>query len=396
MAKMIQFFRRPLQLLFLSTAALALTSFACGSSESAQTEAPPELIATGGHEDSRLDDIRLPRGFQINVFAADIPNARSLCLGEKGTVFVGTRSEGSVYALRDTDGDYRADKRWTLARNLFRPNGVAFRDGALYLAEIDKISRWDGIEDRLDNPGLPVLVNDSLPSEKHHGWKYLAFGPDDKLYIPVGAPCNICDRPDDARFSSIMRMNPDGSQLEVFAHGVRNSVGFDFHPETGALWFTENGRDWLGNDSPPDELNHAPRPGMHFGYPYCHAGDTPDPEFGPGHDCEDYTPPARQLGPHVAALGMKFYTGDMFPKKYRNSIFIAEHGSWNRQTPIGYRITRVELEGNQAVSYEVFAEGWLQGKGAWGRPVDILQMPDGSLLVSDDTSDRIYRITYRQ
>lgn len=353
-----------------------------------------ELESTAGHEDPKLDDIRLPRGFRIAVFADKVPNARSMCRGDKGTIFVGTRAEDKVHAFQDTDGDFRADKRWIVGRGLFKPNGLAFRDGSLYVGEVNKISRWEGIEDRLDNPGEPVLLNDSLPSETHHGWKYLAFGPDDKLYIPVGAPCNICERLDDPRFASIMRMNPDGSQLEVFASGVRNSVGFDFHPETGDLWFTENGRDWLGNDSPPDELNHAPKAGMHFGYPYCHAGEISDPEFGAARDCAEFTPPARKLGPHVAALGMKFYTGEMFPKKYRHSIFIAEHGSWNRQTPIGYRVMNVQLEDGKAVSYEVFAEGWLQGKGAWGRPVDLLQLPDGSLLLSDDTSDKIYRISY--
>lgn len=392
MDKMKRLITRPALTLLLTVSAFLLAGVACRPS--AATESNPELVASPGHEDSRLDDIRLPRGFRIGLYAANVPNARSICRGDQGTIFVGTRSEGSVYALRDTDGDHKVDKRWVIARNLFRPNGIAFKDGSLYLAEINKVSRWDDIENRLDNPGPPILVNDSLPSDRHHGWKYLAFGPDGKLYLPVGAPCNICERLDDPRYASIMRMNPDGSDLEVFASGVRNSVGFAFHPNTGDLWFTENGRDWMGNDSPPDELNHAPRPGMHFGYPYCHAGDTPDPEFGPGHECENYTPPARKLGPHVAALGMKFYTGDMFPKKYQNSIFIAEHGSWNRQTPIGYRITQVRLEGDKAVSYEVFAEGWLQGKGAWGRPVDLLQMPDGSLLLTDDTSDRIYRISY--
>ena len=213
------------------------------------------------------------------------------------------------------------------------------------------------------------------------------------LYVPVGAPCNVCERADE-RYATIMRMNPNGSGLEVYASGIRNTVGFDWHPQTGELWFTDNGRDQLGDDVPPDELNYAPKPGMNFGFPYCHGGDIPDPSFGKDHDCAEFTPPAMKLGPHVASLGMRFYTGSMFPAEYQNQIFIAEHGSWNRTIPIGYRITLVRLQGNEAVSYEVFAEGWLQGGSAWGRPVDVLVMPDGALLVSDDRAGVVYRIHY--
>lgn len=347
------------------------------------------------HQDPRLVDIKLPTGFSIEIYAS-VPNARSMALGDKGTLFVGNRSGSeSVYAVVDNDGDYHADTVYRIAKGMNEPNGIAFRDGSLYVAEINKIVRWDNIEDRLENPGNPTVVYDSLPSDKHHGWKYLAFGPDDKLYVPVGAPCNICERPDDPRYASIMRMNPDGSEAEVFASGIRNSVGFDFHPETGDLWFTDNGRDHLGNDTPADELNRAHKPGMHFGYPFCHQGDVIDPKLGEGRTCDEFTPPAQKLGPHVAALGVHFYQGKMFPKEYRNKVMICEHGSWNRDTPIGYRVSMVGLEGNTSTGYKVFAQGWLKGSSAWGRPVDLLELADGSLLVSDDFAGKIYRISYK-
>jgi glucose/arabinose dehydrogenase len=346
-------------------------------------------------EDPRLQDIRLPKGFHISVFAKDVDNARSLARGDKGTVFVGNREGDKVFALVDNDGDGYSDEQYTLMSGRNMPNGVAFRNGALYVAEVNKIWRLDNIEANLKHPPAPVLVFDSLPDKKHHGWKYIAFGPDGKLYVPIGAPCNICDDAErDHRYASICRMNPDGSGFEVFASGIRNSVGFDWHPQTKALWFTENGRDELGDDVPPDELNTAPKAGMNFGYPYCHAGDIPDPEFGKKHPCSDFTPPVVKLGPHVAALGMKFYTGKMFPAAYRNTIFIAEHGSWNRSTPIGYRVMTVRMSGDGKAIYEPFAEGWLKDGKAWGRPVDVLQLPDGSLLVSDDFANCVYRITY--
>lgn len=340
-----------------------------------------------------LDRMKLPPGFEISVYAANVPNARSLALSPKGILFVGTRTAGNVYAVIDRDQDHRADEVITIARGLNMPNGVAVRNGSLYVAEVNRILRYDDIENRLVNPPAPVVVIDTLPRDRHHGWKFIAFGPDGMLYVPVGAPCNVCER-SDPRYASILRMRPDGTGLEVYAHGVRNTVGFDWHPETHELWFTDNGRDWLGDDLPPDELNVASEAGRHFGFPYCHGGDIPDPEFGSRRRCEEFVAPAVKLGPHVAALGMRFYTGTLFPAEYRNSIFIAEHGSWNRSTPIGYRLTRVRVENNRAVSYEVFAEGWLQGNRAWGRPVDVLVMPDGSLLVSDDQANAIYRITY--
>ena len=346
-----------------------------------------------------LGKITLQPGFSIAVYAPDVPNARSMALSPTGILFVSTRQTGDVYAVLDRDQDQRADEVITIARGLNTPNGVALRDGSLFVAELNRILRYDDIEARLENPPEPVVVYDELPSERMHGWKFIRFGPDGKLYVPVGAPCNICDRTgEDERFSTITRMNPDGGEHEVFAHGVRNSVGFDWHPVTGELWFSSNGRDRLGDDIPGDTLNHAPEIGMHFGYPFCHQGDIPDPEFGEQRACDEFTPPARTLGPHVASLGMRFYDGSMFPDQYRNQIFIAEHGSWNRSPAsghTGYRITLATLDGNRVTDYSVFAEGWLDpDNSAWGRPTDVQVMPDGALLVTDDRVGAIYRITY--
>ena len=344
-----------------------------------------------GAQTLALDRIRLPQGFEISLFAA-VPNARAMTLGDKGTLFVGSMGAGKVYAVRIRDN--RAVETITLASGLQMPVGVAFRDGALYVSAVNRILRFDAIESRLADPPQPVVVTDRFPADTHHGWKFVAFGPDGLLYVPVGAPCNICE-PAPARYANIMRMRADGSALEVFARGVRNSVGFDWHPQTREMWFTDNGRDMLGDDLPADELNRAPARDLHFGYPYCHEGSVPDPQFGARHACSEFTAPALKLGAHVAALGMRFYTGGMFPAAYRNNIFIAQHGSWNRSGKVGYRVMRVELEGNRVAKYEVFAQGWLQGESAWGRPVDVLVMPDGALLVSDDLAGAIYRISYR-
>ncbi len=355
------------------------------------------LFQTACHGQAQPDDlpfIQLPPGFRIAIYADDVENARSLALGSEGTVFVGTRSAGKVYALVDKDHDQKADTLFVLASRLNMPNGVAFRNGDLYVAEINRILVFRNIESRLNNPPAPEVIFSGYPSETHHGWKFIRFGPDGKLYVPVGAPCNIC-LSSDSLFATITRINPDGTGLEIFAKGIRNSVGFDWQPGTGELWFTDNGRDWMGDNRPPDELNHAPRKGLHFGYPFCHVGDIPDPEYGKNRNCEEFTPPVCQLGAHVAPLGMRFYTDHMFPEEYRNQIFIAEHGSWNRTTPVGYRITLVRLNNrNQVVSYKPFATGWLNGRKKLGRPVDLLVMPDGSLLVSDDYSGKIYRIYY--
>src|SRR5262245_8609291 len=304
-----------------------------------------------------LDRIRLPRGFRIELYAYPVPSARSLTLGAGGTVFVGTR-EDRVYALRDRDGDHCAEEIQVIAKGLNSPNGVAVKNGDLYVAEISRVLRFRNIENTLPDPSAPELGSNPFPSDAHHGWKFIAFGPDGKLYVPVGAPCNVCLR-DEPVYAAIHRMNDDGTKLELYASGVRNTVGFDWHPVTHELWFTDNGRDFLGDNAPPDELNRAAAPGMHFGFPFCHGGDIPDPEYGEGHPCADYVPPAQKLGPHVAALGMRFYTGTMFPEAYRDQIFVAEHGSWNRSTRIGYRVSLVRLEGNKAVSYEPFAQGWL-------------------------------------
>lgn len=339
----------------------------------------------------QLDAIALPPGFHIALYADSVPDARSLALGDSGTVFVGSR-EGTVHALIDRDRDGRADEVLVIASGLYMPNGVAVRDGALYVAEVGQIIRFDSIEHRLRTPPRPVVVLDGLPLEGMHGWKFIRFGPDGRLYVPVGAPCNIC-LSDDRRFASILSLTPDGQDLRFVAEGVRNTVGFDWDPATGDLWFTDNGRDWLGEDRPPDELNHVIAPGQHFGYPFCHGGDISDPEFGTQRPCSAFTPPAARLGAHVAALGMRFYTGAMFPPEYRGRIFIAEHGSWNRVIAAGYRMMTVRFAEGKPV-YEVFASGWSRLNRAWGRPVDVLQMPDGALLVSDDQAGAVYRITY--
>jgi glucose/arabinose dehydrogenase len=339
-----------------------------------------------------LERIELPPGFQIHLFAADVENARQLALGDKGTVFVGSRKAGKIYAAVDEDGDFVADVKYRIAQDLTMPSGLEFRFGSLYVAALDRILRYNDIENWLDQPPKPEVVSADFPDRTHHGWKYLRFGPDGMLYVPVGAPCNVCEEPG---FAEIRRIMADGSGMEVVAQGVRNSVGMAFHPETGELWFTDNGRDMLGDDLPGDELNHASRDGMHFGYPYCHQGDLPDPEFGAKRPCSDFTPPALTLGAHVAALGMTFYTGGMFPPEYRNQLFIAQHGSWNRSEKVGYNILLVRFDDRgRVLGSEVFASGWLEGQENWGRPNDVMQLPDGSLLVSDDQADVIYRIVY--
>ena len=360
-----------------------------------QASPPPDLA---------LEQIKMAPGFKIELFATGVANAREMALGSKGTVFVGSRNKpagDTVYA--------EADQIIPIAKGLNEPSGVAFRDGTLYVGEIHRVVKFDNIESKLQSPGEPVVVNDTLPKDTHHGQKFIAFGPDGLLYLPVGGPCNVCDKEkDDPRYATILRMKPDGSGLEVFASGVRNSVGFDWHPQTRELWFTDNGRDNMGDDVPRDELNTAPKKGLHFGFPFCHQGDVSDPELGAARPCSGFQPPARPLDAHVAAIGMRFYTGTMFPAEYRNQIIIAEHGSWNRSVPQGYRLSLVKLEGNKVVSYTRFAEGWLRGMkpaaaggGAmvgdvWGRPADVLVMRDGSLLVSDDKAGVIYRITYGQ
>lgn len=380
-------------------AAVIFSASACsGNGENDNTVAQSDSTVTKTKEPSNLplDRITLPEGFSISVFASGIEDARSLARGDNGTIFVGNRQKDKVYAVVDQDNDGVADETHIIASGLRMPNGVAYRDGDLYVAEVSRILRFSDIENNLQNPPEPEVIYDQYPTEGHHGWKYIAFGPDDKLYVPVGAPCNICD-PDEEIYASITRMNADGTGMEVFASGVRNSVGFDWHPQNNVLWFTDNGRDMLGDDIPPCELNRAPEKGMHFGYPYCHGGEIQDPEFGDRRNCNEFVSPAQNLGAHVAPLAMKFYTGNMFPAEYKNQILIPEHGSWNRSEKAGYRIQLAKLgENGQVSSYETFAEGWLDEaeQEAWGRPVALLQLPDGSLLVSDDHAGVIYRITY--
>jgi glucose/arabinose dehydrogenase len=337
--------------------------------------------------------IQLPPGFSIHLYAAGVPNARSMTLGSQGTVFVGSRRARKIYALLDHHGEGKADEVITVASGLTLPNGVAFHDGSLYVADVNRVLRFDDVEMRLKSPPAPVVVNSQLPGDIHHGSRVIRFGPDGWLYISVGAPCNECE-PTDAHEAAILRMRPDGSDLEVFARGVRNSVGFDWQPQTQKLWFTDNGRDDMGDDVPPDKLNYAPQSGMNFGFPYCHGGDIPDPEFGRLHACSEFVAPAMKLPAHVAALGMAFYTPDMFPATYKNQIFIAEHGSWDRSIPTGDRISLVRLRDDGTATYEPFATGWQMGRLRWGRPVDTLVMPDGALLVSDDYAGAIYRIVY--
>ncbi len=343
----------------------------------------------------QLDKLRLPAGFRIELLTDAVPNARQMALGRsadgKSVVYVGSRSAGKVYAF-EIDGAKAGPVR-TIASGLEMPSGVAWREGSLYVAEVSRILRFDAIDGRLAQPPAPVVVNDRFPSERHHGWKFIAFGPDGKLYVPVGAPCNVCETGE--RHGVIQRMNADGSGLETVARGVRNSVGFDWNPADKALWFTDNGRDMLGDDLPADELNRVAQPGQHFGFPYCHQGNSADPEFGAKRACKEFVAPAALLGAHVAAIGMRFYSGTQFPEAYRGNVFIAEHGSWNRGSKVGYQIARVAVDAQgRAGTPEPFAYGWLQGESAWGRPADVLVMPDGSLLVSDDLAGVIYRIRY--
>lgn len=381
---------------------IILMTLSCSQSPKNETGAPLDTSNDGGvaaiTEASAalpLNTIKLPPGFSIAIYA-EVEDARSMAMSPGGTLFVGNRSDDKVYAVKDTDGDKKADRKWVLASGLNMPNGVAFRDGALYVAENSVVSRWDNIESKLASPGKPTVVYDKYPTESHHGWKYIAFGPDGKLYVPVGAPCNICESKDPI-YASITRMNPDGSGVEVYASGIRNTVGFTWHPTTNEIWFTDNNRDSMGDNVPDCELNTAPKAGMHFGYPYCHAGTIPDPEFGSKRPCGDFTPPAQKMGAHVAPLGLKFYTGSMFPETYRGHLFIAEHGSWDRSKKVGYKVSLVKLQNNKAASYEIFASGWLNDadQKAWGRPVDVLLLEDGSMLVSDDRAGVIYRITYK-
>lgn len=356
--------------------------------------AMPAAAQAAGTDDV-LHQIKLPAGFHISYFSEGTPNARAMALGADGTVYVGTFREGKVYALRDEDGDGHAEQVHSIASGLNVPNGVAVSGRDLYIAEINRLLKLEAISGRLTDPPTPKIVYEGYPRDIHHGWKYLRVGPDGKLYVPVGAPCNVCQH-DDEIYATLTRIDVDGRNREVYARGIRNTVGFDWHPETGALFFTDNGRDWLGNEIPPEELNTAPRSGLHFGYPFCHGGEIPDPEFGAKRPCSEFTAPVWTFPAHVAPLGMRFYTGRQFPAEYRHQLFVAQHGSWNRTPPLGYRVVLVNFRDGRPVGDRVFAEGWLQTDGTvLGRPVDILQLADGSLLVSDDHRGAIYRIRYQ-
>ncbi len=347
---------------------------------------PPAPAALG---ELQVDKIKVPPGFKVSVWASGINNARAMTWGDKGTLFVSSRVASNVYAIVDKGGQREVK---VIAKGLNLPNGVAFKNGTLYIAEIHRITKMVGIEDKLDNPPAMEVVYDILTRDVPHGWKYLAFGPDGKLYFNIGAPCNICMPPDTN--ANISRVNPDGTGFEYFALGVRNSVGFDWHPVTKELYFTTHGRDWLGEDVPSDRFDTAPKKGLHFGFPYCHQGDILDPEFGKGRACAEFAAPLLKTGAHVAGNGVEFYTGSMFPAEYKNRAFLAQRGSWNRTQKIGFRVMMVTLRSGDVPKYEPFAEGWLQGDKIWGRPVYTKQMKDGSLLIADDYAGAIYRVTY--
>jgi glucose/arabinose dehydrogenase len=344
-----------------------------------------------------IDKLRVPAGFRVELVTDAVPNARQMALGRndaaQSIVYVGSAGAGKVYAVQLGAPGARATVH-TIASGLQVPSGVAYRDGTLFVGSLERVLRFDGIDDRLASPPAARVVSDRFPGETHHGRRFIAFGPDGKLYVPIGAPCNVC-LPDD-RHGVIQRMNVDGGgEIETVARGVRNSVGFDWNPVDGTLWFTDNGRDMLGDDLPADELDRVTRAGEHFGFPFCHQGDSPDPEFGARRPCSEFTAPVAKLGAHVAALGMRFYRGAQFPAAYRGNVFIAEHGSWNRTSKVGYQVVRVPVDAQgRAGTPEPFLTGFLQGESAWGRPADVLPLPDGSLLVSDDSAGAIYRIRY--
>jgi glucose/arabinose dehydrogenase len=335
--------------------------------------------------------IKLPPGFKAEVWASDILDARGMRLGDKGTVFVSSLFvAGKIYAVTDKGGKREVK---TIAEKLFLPNGIEFYKGALYVATPKDITRYDGIEDKLDSPPKPVMVYDKLPGDVPHGWKFIKIGPDGKLYVPIGAPCNICE-PDRDKYTRIIRMNLDGSGVETVVKGMRNTVGFDWHPKTHELWFGDNQRDWLAEDMPLDELNRVTKPGQDYGFPYCHSGMMADPQFGWGKDCKNYVKPALLIGPHAAPLGMRFYTGKMFPAKYQNAIFLTRHGPWNKTEKYAADVVAVFIDAKGNARMEPFLTGLVENNQYLGRPADVLVMKDGSLLVSDDHNGAIYRITY--
>lgn len=383
---------------FLLIFSLNLSFTSCKNQDVKKENPATNDAAANGDNDAlfkkyKLDQVKLPAGFTISVYA-EVPDVRSLCVSPNGTVFAGTRND-KVFAIPDKNNDGKADSVYQIASGLQASNGVAFKDGSLYIGASSTIYKMDNIESTLANPPKPVAVYTQFPSDAHHGLRYIAFGPDGKLYVGVGAPCNVCV-PSKPVYGTICRLNPDGTGFEIFASGIRNSVGFDWDPNTHQIWFTDNGRDNLGDDIPSDELNTAPKAGMNFGFPYCHEGDILDPDLGKGKSCADYTPPVVKVGAHVASLGMRFNTGSSFPAEYKNAIFIAEHGSWNRSIPVGYQVAVVKMDSNgKPEPAQPFASGWLQNqKEVNGRPVDVQFLKDGSMLVSDDYNGVIYKISY--
>lgn len=334
--------------------------------------------------------LQAPPGFKVETWASDVLDARMIREGDKGTVFVSSLFVANkVYAIVDKGGKREVK---TIVSGLALPNGIEFANGSLYVATPKQILRYDDIENRLDDPPKPVVIYDKLPGDGTHGWKFLKIGPDNKLYVPVGAPCNVCET--DAAHARIFRMNLDGTNVETVARGVRNTVGFDFDPRTRDLWFTDNQRDWVSEDMPLDELNHVTKLGQNFGFPYCHSGVMTDPELGWGRSCEEFVKPAALLGAHAAPLGMRFYTGASFPPVYRDAIFIARHGPWNR-TLKGADVAVAFLnDRREVIDVEPFLTGFVQDNEYVGRPVDVHVMKDGSLLVSDDHNGAIYRVSY--
>ena len=379
---------------------VAVVFFSCSSStgqnqQNTDEEETENQTDTNSQTDSELFFLDLPDNYSMQIYADDVENARQLELADDGTLFIGTR-KNMVHAVRDTDGDNRADEQYTIVSGLNMPNGVALRNGDLYIAEVSRILKFENVLDNLSDDMDYEVVYDNYPTDEHHGWKFISFGPDGKLYVPVGAPCNICKSEKDV-YATITRINPDGTNMEIVQEGIRNTVGFNWHPETDELWFTDNGGDNLGDNMPGDELNYAPRVGMHFGFPYCHQGNYADPDYGNERDCSEFTPPVQILGPHVAALGMEFWNNTQFPSTMNNKVFIAEHGSWNRTIPIGYRITTVDVTaGGEASNYQVWVDGFRDNEKdkVYGRPVDLEWMPDGSLLISDDKAGKVYRMFY--